>query len=220
MRKPDNNEGSIGAIADVPGEKSALRRRALALRGGLDVETRQEFSRIIVNNFLRLGLLRRAGLMHAYLSFGSEVATGELLAAAFAAGLRVATSAVVSGSVELLHAEITPTARFAPGKFGVPVPLDATFVHCETLAMTPADVVVVPVAAFDRRRNRLGYGKGYYDRFLAKTAAIRVGFAFSCQEVPLIPHEPHDIPLDMIVTETETFGSRTRHTFGKSRAHS
>ena len=71
------------------------------------------------------------------------------------------------------------------------------------------DVVVVPLVGFDRTGARLGHGRGFYDRAIAAIHASGrrpplVGFAFSVQEVRRIPHEPHDIRLDWIVTETET----------------
>ena len=65
------------------------------------------------------------------------------------------------------------------------------------------DVIVCPVVAFDSECNRLGYGGGYYDRFLPRMSpsALKLGVAFACQQVEEIPRDPHDIPLDCIVTE-------------------
>ncbi|WP_099903585.1 5-formyltetrahydrofolate cyclo-ligase, partial [Methylobacterium frigidaeris] len=66
-------------------------------------------------------------------------------------------------------------------------------------------VLLVPLAAFDRRGHRIGYGKGYYDRALARLDAqgpvLAIGIAFSAQETPRVPDSPHDRPLDGIVTE-------------------
>jgi 5-formyltetrahydrofolate cyclo-ligase len=71
-------------------------------------------------------------------------------------------------------------------------------------AVTPEeiDVVVVPAVAFDTKGHRLGYGKGYYDRFLKKTDALKVGVAYDFQIVDRLPYEPHDVPVDLIVTPT------------------
>ncbi len=68
--------------------------------------------------------------------------------------------------------------------------------------------MIVPLAAFDRRGHRIGYGAGHYDRAIARALSdghplLTVGVAFSVQEIPLIPDEPHDRPLDWIVTECE-----------------
>jgi 5-formyltetrahydrofolate cyclo-ligase len=79
-----------------------------------------------------------------------------------------------------------------PGKFDIPEPVGAE--------RTP-DVIVVPGVAFDRRGHRLGYGRGYYDRALAACpSARRIGLCHSLQLVDALPEEPHDEPVDYIVT--------------------
>jgi 5-formyltetrahydrofolate cyclo-ligase len=69
------------------------------------------------------------------------------------------------------------------------------------------DIVVVPLAAFDRRYYRIGYGQGHYDRTLralrAEGEIAAIGYAYAAQEIPLVPNEPHDQPLDAVATERE-----------------
>ena len=68
------------------------------------------------------------------------------------------------------------------------------------------DVILVPVVAFDDDCNRLGYGGGWYDRFLAEQPmALKIGLAFDCQHVSMLRTEKHDIPLDVIVTESTIY---------------
>ena len=68
------------------------------------------------------------------------------------------------------------------------------------------DVIVVPLLGFDEANNRLGMGGGWYDRFLARQPrALTIGLAFECQKVPLVPTEPHDQPLDVVVTEAHFY---------------
>lgn len=68
------------------------------------------------------------------------------------------------------------------------------------------DVIIVPLVAFDERCNRLGFGGGWYDRFLAmQPQAQTIGLAYELQQAPLLPTEPHDIALDHVVTQTRTF---------------
>jgi 5-formyltetrahydrofolate cyclo-ligase len=75
-------------------------------------------------------------------------------------------------------------------------------------ALAPA-TLLVPLAAFDRRGHRIGYGKGFYDRALATLGpVVTLGIAFTTQEIPAIPDEPHDHPLDFVVTEQETIDTR------------
>lgn len=69
------------------------------------------------------------------------------------------------------------------------------------------DVIICPIVAFDNQCNRLGYGGGYYDRYLPRLtpSTLKIGVAFSCQEVNRISPDPHDVPLDIIITENNTY---------------
>lgn len=76
----------------------------------------------------------------------------------------------------------------------------------ETAPVVDPDVMLVPLSAFDRGGHRIGYGAGHYDRAIARLDALGtrprlIGIAFACQEVASVPFEPHDIPLDAILTE-------------------
>lgn len=205
MKNEVNNEVKVFGYTLASEEKYRIRQQILSMRNGLDEETRQEFSHKIVTTFLGLNLVVNARAIHTYLSFGTEVETSEILAAGFATDKKIITSVIAPVDGTLVHTEITPHTRFTRGKFGVPTPVGSTTVTTIELGLTPDDIIAVPIVAFDRRRNRLGYGKGYYDRFLSETTATRVGLAFSCQEAPLIPAEPHDALLDIIVTEIGMF---------------
>ncbi len=73
----------------------------------------------------------------------------------------------------------------------------------ETVSPEKIDIVIVPGVAFDKKGHRLGYGKGYYDRFLSKTKAKKIGLAYDFQIVEELPAEEHDVPLSLIVTPTQ-----------------
>ena len=72
---------------------------------------------------------------------------------------------------------------------------------------TKIDLCIVPGSAFDRRLNRMGYGKGYYDRFLCNTHIKKVALAFGCQIVDAVPVDEYDVKMDCIITENEVFGN-------------
>lgn len=75
--------------------------------------------------------------------------------------------------------------------FDAPIPFEKSY-----------DMIIVPVLGFDMTGNRIGFGKGWYDRFLARQPqALKIGLAYSWSQVAMLPHEQHDIPLDIIVTE-------------------
>lgn len=70
------------------------------------------------------------------------------------------------------------------------------------------ELVIVPAVAYDRNGNRIGRGKGYYDRLLSRTGALRIGVAYDFQIVDEINAEPHDIPVDIVITESATYTRR------------
>ncbi len=85
------------------------------------------------------------------------------------------------------------------GRFGIPEPEP-----CVPSQPKDIDMVAVPGVAFDREGYRLGFGKGYYDRFLSQTEALKVGVLYSFQLVDFVPREPWDVPMDILITERET----------------
>lgn len=99
----------------------------------------------------------------------------------------------------LAFREWRPGCEMVPGEFGAPVPARGDWVEPE--------VLIVPLLAFDRRGHRLGYGGGFYDRTLAqlrrRREVLAIGFAWAAQEVPDLPAESTDQPVDLIVTEAE-----------------
>ena len=116
-------------------------------------------------------------------------------------GIDTALPITIARAQPLLFRRWTPGDAVVPGSWGIAHPsTDAPVVE--------PDVLFVPVAAFDRRGSRLGYGAGYYDATLAslrRRKSVRaIGVAFSCQEVLFLPTEPHDEPLDFIMTERDT----------------
>jgi 5-formyltetrahydrofolate cyclo-ligase len=140
-------------------------------------------------------------VVSAYWPIRSEVDPGGLLARLRHAGIVVALPIILDRR-ELQFREWRADADLVPAGFGTSEPpADA--------AVVEPDVVLMPLAGFDRQRHRLGYGKGHYDKAIARLRAggfapQLIGLAFSVQEVPAIPFETHDIRLDAIVTERDT----------------
>ncbi len=175
--------------------KRVFRRRATARRNAVDDHA--ERSAVICARLAALPIFQAAAAIHCYLPIRSEVDTRFLIDAALAAGKAVAVP-VVGNDHHLDHSWIDrlDTEAFVIGPHGTLQPR----------AMRPAapgswDLTVAPLLAFDRAGYRLGYGKGHYDRLLAQTRGVSIGVAFAVQEEPCLPHEPHDVPLDIIVTE-------------------
>ncbi|WP_407922196.1 5-formyltetrahydrofolate cyclo-ligase [Aureimonas psammosilenae] len=114
-------------------------------------------------------------------------------------GARLCLPAIVKGELEFR--EFREGASLEPQGFG-------TYAPGPQEAILKPWLMLVPLAAFDRRCHRIGYGRGYYDRAIAKLRAkgltpLTIGTAFAVQEVERVPDEPHDVALDFIVTESE-----------------
>ena len=105
---------------------------------------------------------------------------------------------VLPNTSELFHSQLNSFEDLRPGALGVLEPSPE-----QRIALTPEsfDLVIVPGVAFDRFGGRLGYGKGYYDRFLDQTSAFRLALAFDFQLLETVPTEMHDVPMDGILTE-------------------
>ena len=93
--------------------------------------------------------------------------------------------------------------RLELGSFHIEEPVGDEFADPETM-----ELIVVPAVAYDRRGNRLGRGKGYYDRLLATTKASKIGVAYEFQVVDDIPAESHDVPVDIVITENGIYYMR------------
>lgn len=178
--------------------KNELRRVIRQRRAALDDRTTRNAA--ICERFTTLEVYERAQSIHCYLPMGEEVDTWPLVQHALAVGKAVAVPIVQRDTYELAHTWLASTALedMEPGVFGTSHPR-------ARVACDPAmcDLIVVPLLAFDRACQRLGYGKGYYDRLLARITAPAIGVAFTAQEVDIVPSAPHDVPLAAVVTEDE-----------------
>ena len=95
---------------------------------------------------------------------------------------------------------VTEETAMEPDRMGIDTPVSG-----ETLPPEKLDLVLVPGVAFDQSGNRLGFGKGYFDRFLAKCRCPAVGLAYELQLVDAIEARPHDVPMNRIVTERAVY---------------
>lgn len=184
--------------------KERLRKRVLAVRMGLDRDQVEVGGKAILEKVLGLEAYRRAKLVHTYVSSKeNEVDTRALICTCLAQGKRVAVPVVMSGTKTLAHALIDGLGQLVVGPWGLaqPDPAVATWLPTEA----QIDLVVVPGLAFDRRGQRIGWGGGYYDRFLAQVQAVKIGLCYDALVLDCIPGEPHDVPVDLVVAETAIY---------------
>ncbi len=182
----------------IVAQKRALRADLRARREA--VTDRASRSAAICARLAGLPAFVMARVIHSYLAIGSEVELRPLLAGALKTGKALAVPVALPRAQQLSHSWIVSLepGDFTRGALGTPVP---TVIRPS--APDTWDVILVPLLGFDRQGYRLGYGAGHYDRLLPQTCGLTIGVAFSAQEVPAIPHAPHDVPLQCIITEAE-----------------
>jgi 5,10-methenyltetrahydrofolate synthetase len=190
----------------TPSAKSGLRRDYLARRRAMDAAARTALSERIAARLFALEPYREARVVHLYVgAVDGEVETRAIALDALQQGKRVACPRVVRSPARLEHYEIRSLAELVESPRGLWEPDPA---RARPIAPAAIDVVLVPGIAFDRQGHRIGFGAGYYDRFLAAVAAPKIGLAYSLQIVERVPHSPRDVPVDWIVTEAETIPCR------------
>jgi 5-formyltetrahydrofolate cyclo-ligase len=178
--------------------KRRIRRAVLEERDALSPDARIGRGERIAERFVTLPEVRRATAVMVFSSFGSEVPTHPMIERLRAAGVVVALPRIEDA--DLVVVPFTPGDPVRTTGFGAAEPLGP-----EILEPASLDVVAVPGVAFDRHGRRIGYGGGYYDRFLRGMPAFTVGIAFGFQvRAGDLPTGRFDLSVEAIVTEEET----------------
>ena len=185
--------------ADLKRAKRAVRRRVLATRDEMPRPERVERSTRITERIRSMPEVERASTVMAFWAFGSEPDTAPLIEALHARGVRVALPKIVEG--DLQPRAFVPGDPVTMASFGAGEPVDGDVIDPGEI-----DVVITPAVAFDRSGRRVGYGGGFYDRFLPKTRpdAARIGIGFTVQLVDDdLPNGHFDLRVDAVVTDVE-----------------
>jgi len=165
-----------------------------AFVGQLDAASRNLVFRIAPSPLRRI--IEQSNVIAVYSSIGSEAPTSRLIEYLTEQGKTLAFP-VTLGKQPLIFKALSNIELLASGYQNIPEPPDSC-------PVVKPDVIITPMIAFDRSMGRLGQGGGHYDRTFEKYPdAVRVGLAWSVQEVDAVPVEAHDMPLHMIVTESE-----------------
>ena len=198
---------------DPQARKAAIREQARKNR--VAQKDKEAVSRAICARFMALPAYSAARTVMWYVDAGSEVRTRHTLPEALGHGKRVVVPwcVVETNTLELFH--LTDMTELVEGAYKILEP-KPELRHLPNKVVRPEelDLVMVPGTAFDLRGGRMGQGKGYYDRLLstARPNAPLVGMAFECQIFDEIPVAPHDVFMDLVLTET-------RQISGKGRQH-
>jgi len=186
--------------------KDDLRAKALARRDALSAGERKAAAETIAATPLPVEL--PAGTVVAgYAPIGSELDPSPLLQALAAKGAALALPVVIARDHALIFRAFAPGDVLVRGAYGI-------FQPSSDAAEVDPDIVLVPLAAFDRAGHRIGYGRGYYDRTLQALRAMKkltvIGLAFAVQEIDIVPRLAHDEQLDCVLTERGLIDLRSR----------
>lgn len=186
--------------------KKQLRSRMLEARKALAEDRRFEYSKRACHHLAGSERLAGAKAIMAFHPFGAELDILPFVEEARVRGQEVWMPLTIPSERRLIPYRYSGPQMLKQGTYGIwePDPQIA-----EKADLTKLDAVLVPGVAFDRAGGRMGYGGGYYDRFLASLdrKPFLLGVAYSMQVVEHVPVEPHDILLDAIVTEDGLFHS-------------
>jgi 5-formyltetrahydrofolate cyclo-ligase len=183
---------------EVKAKKDIARQKGLENRRLMTSEDKARASKIIANSLLSRAEILEAKTVCIYISTPDEVDTKSIITELFRLDKAV-VAPKVTGSILTLHM-LTAPDDVAPGAFGIEEPSSSsTFVSASSV-----DVFVVPGVVFDRKKFRIGWGKGYYDKLLADVTVPRIGLAYDTQLIAEIPTSSYDVSMTALITEKES----------------
>jgi len=192
--------------SSAPPSKADLRATALAARDALSGAQRSEAALALAARGLPVEIIGGT-VVSGYSPIRSEIDPTPLMRALASQGARLALPAVMARGKSLAFRAWSPADRLMLGPLGIGEPSPAAS------ELVP-DILLVPLAAFDRLGHRIGYGAGHYDFTLAHLRKIKpiiaIGLGFAAQQIEAVPALAHDVALDYVLTETQAFDFRSR----------
>lgn len=171
------------------------------LRLGIDKEIYQAYSDNICKKVMQTEQYKNAKNIMAYCPVNGEVDTSLILNDCLKNKTLILPKTDIN-KINILPCVLLNPAQLNEGAYGILEPSE----ECRQISMDEIEMVIIPLIAFDKHGSRLGYGGGYYDRFLSEENDIfKLGIAFSLQQADEIDAESHDAKLDMVITEKDIF---------------
>ncbi|RKD30087.1 5-formyltetrahydrofolate cyclo-ligase [Thermohalobacter berrensis] len=182
-------------------EKQKIRNEILTKRKNLSEKDIINKSKKICDLFLSTVLFKKSKNIMAYVDFRNEVKTEHIIKTALSKGKNIFIPITITKTKELLLSQLKDyDNELTKGTYGILEPKEEYIRKSDPDLL---DLIIVPGVAFDKRGYRIGYGGGYYDRFLGKLnkEIPKIALAFDVQIVPKIIPDKFDIPVDFIITE-------------------
>lgn len=179
--------------------KSTLRRKYRHLRDNLASDKRHQAETIIADRVISSDEFSKCDALFTFVSAGSEVSTEVIIQKALETEKKLAVP-LVTGKHDMCFIYINSPEELKEGKFGI---LEPAYDERNVAEPDENSLLLIPGLAFDATMNRLGYGGGYYDKYLSShPEPFKLGICFHIQYTQVhLPHDPTDIPVDMFITE-------------------
>lgn len=179
--------------------KDTLRKSFLQKRTALSYTQWLEESQEITQKAISYIVMNNISTIHTYLSIKNEPITDKIIDFCLKSEITVVVPKCMPKN-SLKHLVLENLSDLTTSTFNTKIPKN------ELEYTGKIDLIIVPALGFDYNGNRLGFGAGYYDRFLADNSeSVKIGLAFDFQVIPSIPTEPHDIPMNIVFTPSREF---------------
>lgn len=205
------SRGTVVSEADPQAMKAAIREQARKNRVGQ--KNKEEISREICEEFMAMDVYSAAKTVLWYVDAGSEVRTRHMLPEAMAKGPKVIIPYCIVETNQLELFWLEDMSELVEGAYKILEPAsDLRDLPSKRVQPEEIDLVAVPGTAFDPSGGRLGQGKGYYDRLLSRIRpeVPLIALSFECQVFPKIPVAPHDVYMDLVLTEQNNYTGKGR----------
>ncbi len=189
----------MNQITDIRPLKAQLRNESKEYRRNLAQSEKERFDKKIQNKFLNMWQYRQSDVILIYVATEIEIETRGIIETALKDGKTVAVPRCVDGTREMEFYKISGYSQLEKHTFGVLEPKPS---ECEKLEDYSRGLCVVPALVFDRRGYRLGYGGGYYDRFLSLFKGETVGLCYNACLKDSIVHGKYDRRVSMLITQS------------------
>lgn len=179
--------------------KNELRQKYRLVRNTFGEEFVKEASELACQNLAKSEAFVNADTVLLYYPIKNEISPLPLFELCLKMGKEIAFPVCQNETSTLEFRKILSLDELSPSCFGILEPNSS----CKIANPNKNTLCLVPAIAFSKSGHRLGYGKGFYDRFLSNFEGVSTGFSYSALVLDTLPHKEHDIPLNMIVTESE-----------------
>ncbi len=176
-------------------QKAALRKHLLEKRDAISAEFRDMSSNKIHQNLKQVDSFINSQNIACYFPIGSEIDTHNIMLGVLEQDKKMLLPKITENNMEFYI--VPDLEKLEKGRFDIMEPKDS----CKKAGNI--DCILIPTIGISKSGDRLGYGRGYYDKFLSSTNAVKISLTYSKQIVKFVPSESHDIKIDLIITEDE-----------------